>query len=254
MQHLLISIPMAVIPAFLLVYYFYKSKSEAESPRVIIVTLLLGIAITIPILLLRAPYEIILKSIKDPLYYGIFKALFVASIPEEIFKYSILIFYCVRQVKFNKEIDGIIFGAIASLGFAAFENISYVLDGGIGAAIIRALTSVPTHALMGAVMGYFLFSFYKSKSFISLFYSIGIPIFFHAAYDFPLFVAEKIRNDGTHSFRFFLILIIFILILFGIYRYSIKLVIRVKNRENQQENGPLFDKMVENIKHIEKPL
>jgi protease PrsW len=254
MRHLLISIPMAVIPAYLLVYYFYKSKSEAESPRVIVVTLLLGIFIIIPDLLLSAPYELILKVIKNPLHYGFFKALFVAALPEEILKYSILVFYCVRKVKFNKEIDGIIFGAIASLGFAAFENISYVLDGGIYVTIIRAFTSVPTHALMGAVMGYFLFTFYNSKSVSALLCSLGIPIFFHAAYDFPLFVAEKILLEGILSMRYFLLFIMFILILLGIYRYSIELVLMVKDKEKQKEQGLLFEELVENIRDIQKPL
>ena len=253
MGRLIISTSLALIPAFLLVWYFYKSKRESESPRVIINTLLLGSVVPLPIILLILPYEAILKTINNPLYYGIFSALFTAAIPEEISKFAILVFYCVRRVKFSKEIDGIIFGAIASLGFAGFENIFYVLDGGIGTAIIRSVTSVPTHALMGAVMGYYLFIFYKSKSVLSLLFSIGIPIIFHTAYDFPLFIAEKIEGSGIFSLRYLLLDIVFFLILFGIYRFSITLIMNVKDRENRIESNQIFEEIIKDIKNKEPP-
>ena len=42
------------------------------------------------------------------------------------------------------------------MGFAAVENILYVVPGGIGTGIVRALISVPGHFLFGVILGYYL--------------------------------------------------------------------------------------------------
>ena len=52
--------------------------------------------------------------------------------------------------------DGLIYGAAASLGFAAYENIGYVLyfykEPSFELAIVRAFSAVPMHALCGIMM------------------------------------------------------------------------------------------------------
>jgi RsiW-degrading membrane proteinase PrsW (M82 family) len=78
---------------------------------------------------------------------------FGAAIPEKLFKFAVLFFYCRRLTDFDEPMDGIVYGVTASLGFATLENVLYVLNGGIGHAIMRAFTAVSGHALFGAVMG-----------------------------------------------------------------------------------------------------
>jgi len=79
---------------------------------------------------------------------------------------------------------------MVSLGFAAFENIIYVMDGGIGVAIVRMFTAVPMHAAFAVIMGYYigLSKYYHGsarteKSLKGLFYAVVL----HGAYDFLLF-------------------------------------------------------------------
>ena len=48
--------------------------------------------------------------------------------------------------------DGIVYGP-SCLGFATFENIVYVMDGGFNG---HAFTAVPAHACFGAIMGYYI--------------------------------------------------------------------------------------------------
>ena len=50
----------------------------------------------------------------------------------------------------------IVYAVFSSLGFACIENILYVLSGGVGIAILRAILSVPGHMCFGVIMGYFL--------------------------------------------------------------------------------------------------
>ena len=42
-----------------------------------------------------------------------------------------------------------------SLGFAAFENILYVLQYGFSNALMRAVASVPGHTFFGIMLGYY---------------------------------------------------------------------------------------------------
>jgi len=79
---------------------------------------------------------------------------------------------------------------MVSLGFAAFENVIYVMEGGLGVAIMRMFTAVPMHAAFAVIMGYYigLSKYYKGnarteKSLKGLLYAVLL----HGFYDFVLF-------------------------------------------------------------------
>ena len=84
------------------------------------------------------------------------KAVLGAAIPEELFKFLVLRWYVWRKPHFDEPLDGVVYGATASLGFATLENILYVGSHGLEMAVLRALTAVPGHAFTGVVMGAFL--------------------------------------------------------------------------------------------------
>ena len=67
--------------------------------------------------------------------------------------------FCLNTVKkrpeFDYVFDAVVYSVAAALGFAALENVFYVLDGGLETAIMRAVLSVPGHAADGVVMGVF---------------------------------------------------------------------------------------------------
>ena len=50
---------------------------------------------------------------------------------------------------------GKVYAVFVSLGFALWENISYVLHFGFQTAIVRSLTAIPGHACFGVFMGAF---------------------------------------------------------------------------------------------------
>jgi RsiW-degrading membrane proteinase PrsW (M82 family) len=78
---------------------------------------------------------------------------------------------------------------MVSMGFAATENIFYVLEGGYQTALLRAFTAVPAHATFGVLMGYFMgkAKFAKNRIILNLF-GLFLAIVFHGTYDFFLFI------------------------------------------------------------------
>lgn len=64
----------------------------------------------------------------------------------------------VRRREFDEPVDGIVYGIVASLGFAAAENIHYFAMGRLGAPLViaRSFMSVPAHMFFGAIWGYAL--------------------------------------------------------------------------------------------------
>jgi protease PrsW len=66
--------------------------------------------------------------------------------------------FAVRRPEFDEPVDGIVYGIVASLGFAAAENIRYFAIGRMNAPLViaRCFMSVPAHMFFGAVWGYAL--------------------------------------------------------------------------------------------------
>ena len=136
-----------------------------------------------------------------------------AGFTEETLKFLVLYFYIRPKSAFNEPMDAIVYGVIVSLGFATFENITYVYQGNFevdsfSLAIIRAVSAIPLHATCGIIMGYFfgLYAFTHSKQF--LIKSIIFPIGIHAIYNFLtsydffflyFLVAVMIYARGLHT-------------------------------------------------------
>ncbi|MDO7709643.1 MAG: PrsW family glutamic-type intramembrane protease, partial [Gammaproteobacteria bacterium] len=140
-------------------------------------TFFLGIFLCIPAGLLN---DLLIQS-PDQSYF--------AGLTEESLKFIVLYFYIRPKAAFNEPMDAIVYGTIASLGFATLENLTYVYTGSPEAdsftiAIIRAISAIPLHASCGIIMGYYfgLYAFLGSKS--ALIKSLIIPISIHATYNY----------------------------------------------------------------------
>jgi RsiW-degrading membrane proteinase PrsW (M82 family) len=75
------------------------------------------------------------------------------------------------------------------MGFAALENVLYILQYGVSTGITRAFTAVPAHATFGILMGYFMgkAKFSKNRIQLNLLGLLGATIF-HGFYNFFLFI------------------------------------------------------------------
>ena len=146
----------AVVPSALLVWYFHARDLYPEPPRVLWTTFAFGVLSVVPVLVVGVPIHQLIAGIEVPLIRGFLEAFFVAAVPEEFFKLAVLLLYSMRRVEFDEPMDGIVYGVVASLGFATFENVLYVFDGGLGVAVSRAFSAVPFHAFAGAILGYYV--------------------------------------------------------------------------------------------------
>jgi RsiW-degrading membrane proteinase PrsW (M82 family) len=104
-----------------------------------------------------------------------FGAVLAAPIIEESAKYLVVRLTVYKDVRFDQPLDGIEYAAAAALGFASIENLLYLLRSywrasqaqdlsnivspfGVVATVfvVRALLSVPGHALFSSMWGYTL--------------------------------------------------------------------------------------------------
>ncbi|MDB3951100.1 PrsW family glutamic-type intramembrane protease [Gammaproteobacteria bacterium] len=164
------------VPLFIVFAIIYSDKFR-EPADLVIKTFFAGVIICFPAAELN--YLLI------PSYEYSYRAGFT----EETLKFLVLYFYIRPKTAFNEPMDAIVYGVIVSLGFATFENISYVYSGNLevdsfSLAIMRAVSAIPMHATCGIIMGYFfgLYAFSHSKQF--LIKSIIFPIGIHATYNF----------------------------------------------------------------------
>ncbi len=182
----------ALAPVFVVIIYIYiKDKYEKESKRILAYTFVLGAIVSIAITtILYTFFDLFLPL---PNHFSVWqqfvKAFFVVALIEEFSKYIIVRYYNQPRKWFNEPFDGIVYAVMVSMGFAAFENILYVFQGGFEVALLRAFTAIPAHATFGVIMGYYMgkAKFSKNKIKWNL---IGLcsAILLHGTYDFFLFI------------------------------------------------------------------
>jgi len=192
-MNLIVSLALAIIPALLIVIYFNRKDRAKPEPRGIIVKIfLLGILSIIPAIILELCVDQ-LKYFLNPyrILYPIFKAFVTAALVEESLKLLIVRRFAFKRKCFDEVMDGIVYTVVAGMGFACLENVLYVFGKGITVGILRAFTSIPMHASVSVMMGYYLglAKFSKTgKSRNSLIIKgFLLAVFFHGIYDLCIF-------------------------------------------------------------------
>ena len=183
---------LALAPVLIIAFYIYfRDKYEKEPLGLLLRSLLIGIVITVPVILVETFFDRFPESLHGILYAA-YRAFITAGFTEEFFKYTGFLLIIWRSRHFNEKFDGIVYAVFISLGFAAVENIFYVLEHGYKIGLVRAITAVPAHALFGIVMGYRfgLARFYPDERKKQLFLAFFLPFILHGFYDFFL-MAEK---------------------------------------------------------------
>ncbi|MBQ4516963.1 MAG: PrsW family intramembrane metalloprotease [Clostridia bacterium] len=162
----------ALLPAIILcIYVFKKDRVEKEPIGLLIRLLLFGVACCIPAALMEVTFSGVLDALftdyifidsrgiefisDDVFYLYHFLEYFVGvALIEEGCKWFVLLYATKRNKEFNSLFDGLIYAVFISIGFAAFENIFYVLENGWINAIMRGILSVPGHMFFAVLMGY----------------------------------------------------------------------------------------------------
>jgi len=174
-----------------IIYIYIKDKYEKESKRVLLVSFLLGAILSIVITTLLYVFFDLFLPLPDnySIWQQFVKAFFVVGLIEEFSKYIMVRYYAQPRKGFNEPFDGIVYAVMVSMGFAAVENLFYVLQGGIEVALIRAVTAIPAHATFAVLMGYYMgkAKFTNNRVKWNLI-GLSLAVLFHGAYDFFLFI------------------------------------------------------------------
>jgi RsiW-degrading membrane proteinase PrsW (M82 family) len=177
--------------AAVIIFIYIKDKYEKESKRLLALAFILGAVVSIIITTILYMFFDLFLPLPD--HYSIWqqfvKAFFVVAFIEEFSKYIMVRGFLQPRKGFNEPFDGIIYAVMVSMGFAAAENIVYVIQGGIDVALVRAFSAIPAHATFGILMGYFMgkakFSSNRMKWNLT---GLALAILFHGTYDFFLFI------------------------------------------------------------------
>jgi len=180
---------------FLFTYVYLKDKYEREPLIYLIVSFVLGVCTAMPVIFIGEQLQryTVVNMYNSPMIYAFVYVAFV----EEWMKYLVLRWYNYPHDEFDEPYDGIMYGVAISLGFAAIENVMYVVfssgdpyQTGIG----RMFTAVPAHATFGVLMGYFVGKakfLVEGNRLLERLKGLGVAVLFHGLYDYFLFLGKN---------------------------------------------------------------
>ncbi len=154
----LLYVAAALLPALFLMGYIYrKDRMEKEPIGLLLRLAALGALAGWGAGFLNSFGELVLSGLMDTdsVAYHICFAFLVVGVAEEGVKLIALRLGSWNNPNFNYRFDGIVYAVFVSLGFAALENVSYVMMYGFATALTRAVTSVPAHMGFAVYMGSF---------------------------------------------------------------------------------------------------
>ncbi len=182
----------ALIPAFCIASIFYFLDDNREPMKAVIWAFLLGI-VSVFLLIPVIVFDPFTKPAQDgDLVNSLVLSFYHAGFLEELSKFTVFMVGIYAHKAFHEWYDGILYGVMIGLGFAFFENVEYfrrfLEDMGNQIIIVRSLLSMPLHALIGGVMGFYLGKarFTPDRRKVPVFIAMGllVPIFVHGLYDF----------------------------------------------------------------------
>lgn len=204
----------AIVPAIVLLIWVYKSdKLEKESGSFLWRLVVSGILSTLIALVLERVFSWLLDATisQDSVWYNIILYFIIVAFSEEGAKYFMLWRRTWKSPEFNCLYDGVVYAVFVALGFALWENVSYVLSYGFATALVRAFTAIPGHACFGVFMGVF-YAFARmemnrnKRGLANLFrvLCVVIPALIHGSYDY---IATMQTENSTWIFLAFIVVL-----------------------------------------------
>ena len=196
-------IVLALLPAVILLVMIYRAdKIEKEPIGLLAKLFIFGVLTTISAMILETIGCEILNFFfyQDDLIYIIIENFFIVALAEETGKYFVVKKFAWKHPAFNYTFDAVVYAVVASLGFAAFENIMYLTDETLSTALMRGVLAVPGHAIdkRAEVLG----DGKRCKSNLKL--ALWVPVFTHGFYDFCLSLDSDIMLIVFFVFEIFI--------------------------------------------------
>lgn len=230
----------AIAPALLMLWLVVAAGENAGPPVKVWTAFLLGAASILLLGLLRMPFAHFGFVSDNPWTAQFVHAVFGVAFPEETVKVLVIAAISSRRRHFGNAMDTVVYGAAVGLGFAAYENLAYLvqhMDMWRSLAALRSVLTVPFHGALGIIAGAYLAiaragtalgahrhhrDWARLSSWILML--LG-PLALHAAFDFPLLMLQR-APELDNATRLWLA-ILSVLIGFSSIAFAVRLVRRV---------------------------
>ena len=180
---------LALLPAAVLLIYIYRKDTVEKEPIPFLIKLFLfGAASVFFAMIAGFAGDYLISPLFDEnsvLWLAVDNFILTALI-EEGGKYFVLKKTTWNSPHFNFTFDAVVYAVTVSLGFAALENIFYVVGDTVSTAVMRALLSVPGHAIDGVFMGFYYGLAKKTGIKGYLTKALVVPTLLHGFYDFTI--------------------------------------------------------------------
>jgi RsiW-degrading membrane proteinase PrsW (M82 family) len=244
-MHLIDSLPTvigiaAIAPALLVLWLVIAADERPGPPLRVWTAFLLGAASISALGVARAPFKSIVAATDNPWAAQALHSILDVAAPEEIVKLLVIVAVSTRRRLHADPMDTVVYGAAAGLGFAAYENLAYLVqypDMWRSLAVLRSVLTVPFHGALGVIAGAYLaiarsgnalgahrhhrdWARIRVRSLILL-----APLTLHASFNFPLLTLQQ--NPELTGSASLVLESASMLIGFGTIAFAIRLVRRV---------------------------
>src|SRR5947207_2203644 len=196
----------AIAPALLLLWLVIAADERPGPVAQVWIAFVLGAASISLLGIARAPFAAILAVPGNPWMTQGLRSVFGVAAPEEIVKVLVIIGVSWKRSTFADPMDTVVYGAAAGLGFAAYENLAYLVrhaEMWQSLAALRSVLTVPFHGALGIIAGAYLAmgragtalgahrhhrDWARISSRILMLFA---PLALHAAFDFPLLTLQQ---------------------------------------------------------------
>ena len=196
----------AVAPALLMLWLVVAADERPGPPIKVWTAFLLGAASISLLGIARAPFARLLAAPENPWVAQVLHSVFGVALPEEAVKILVIVAVSARRRTFADPMDTVVYGAAAGLGFAAYENLAYLVQHAEmwqSLAALRSVLTVPFHGALGVIAGAYLamarfgtalgaHRHHRDWARISsLILMLLGPVALHAGFDFPLLSLQQ---------------------------------------------------------------
>src|ERR1700761_8348044 len=196
----------AIAPALLILWLVIAADERPGPAPKIWTAFLLGAASISLLGAARAPFLRLLAAPENPWIAQAVHSIFGVALPEETVKILVIFAISARRRPFADPMDTVVYGAAAGLGFAAYENLAYLVQHAEmwrALAALRSVLTVPFHGALGVIAGAYL-AIARSGTALGahrhnrdwarlsswMLVLLG-PVALHAAFDFPLLMLQR---------------------------------------------------------------
>jgi RsiW-degrading membrane proteinase PrsW (M82 family) len=196
----------AVAPALLILWLVIAAGERPGPPAKVWTAFFLGAASISLLGAARAPFASILAAPENLWVAQALHSVFGVALPEETVKILVVVAISARRRHFGDPMDTVIYGAAAGLGFAAYENLAYLVQHAEmwrSLAALRSVLTVPFHGALGVIAGAYL-AIARSGTALgahrhhrdwarisSRILMLFAPVALHAGFDFPLLTLQQ---------------------------------------------------------------